>query len=1149
MNFSKVKSLILIIPLTLVAGIVLWSFAVKKEPARVLVFSKTVGYRHESIPAGIEAIKKLGTQHNFIVDTTENASRFNEEHLKKYSAVIFLNTTMDVLESQQQADFERYIQAGGGFVGVHSATDTEYSWPWYGKLVGAYFKSHPATQKATFYIVDKNHPSTDSLPERIERTDELYNYKNINPDLKVLMKLDEKSYKGGENGDNHPIAWYHEYDGGRAFYTGLGHTKESYQEPFFLKHLWGGIKYAIGGNKPLNYQLAKSKRTPEENRFTKVILAEKLDEPMEMAVLPDNRVIVVERKGNVKIWNPVAKTFNIIAKIPVSTKYTSGKEAEDGLLGVQADPNYAKNNWIYLYYSPAGADPKNILTRYELRGDKLIEESKKVLLEVKTQRDECCHTGGSIDFDAKGNLFLSTGDNTNPHASGGYSPSDERPGRLPWDAQKGSANTNDLRGKIIRIHPEADGTYTIPDGNLFPKGTAKTRPEIYTMGHRNPFRIAVDKKTGYVYWGEVGPDANKDSLTRGPRGYDEVNQAKKPGNFGWPHFIADNLAYTRYDFEAGKSLEKFDVNKPINTSPNNTGLNELPPTQPAMIYYPYAASTKFPLVGSGGRTAMAGPVYYSSDFKNAKRAWPDYYDGKLLIYEWMRGWIMAVTFDEDGNYLSMEKVMPSQKFSNPMDMAFGPDGDLYVLEYGTSWFQGNDDARLVRIEYNGGNRKPIAKVDASKKKGAVPLTVKFSGSETVDYDKDNLKYEWKIQSKGTTVKTFTEANPSYTFTKPGIYNAVLTVTDAKGEKSVATLEVQAGNEPPVVSFDIKKGNKTFFFPGQSFEYNVSVTDKEDGSLAKKSIAPASVPVTVDYLKEGFDKIEIAQGHRSADDFATTVKGQKLVEGSDCRACHNIDKKSIGPAYRLVSEKYMDKPEELERLAKKVINGGSGVWGEVAMSAHPSIKMEDATEMVKYILSIAKEKKVETLPPSGTFTTTLPEGDRGVGIYILRAAYTDKGANGMPSITTEQVVTLKGPNLLASTADDFVSIRKFKLNNPPLDLVIPEKSGAYIGYDDIDLTDIKQLVFTVNASKERNNPGGIIEVRIDAPNGQKIGESEQIIAAEGTQNSQLPQQVVAKLTPANGIHKLYFVFKNEAVKEDQQLFVLLSTQFKSDELKQ
>ncbi|MGB5553432.1 MAG: ThuA domain-containing protein [Flavobacteriaceae bacterium] len=212
----------------------------------VLVFTKTNGYRHASIEKGVETIKSIGLGHNFVVSHTEDSLQFNSANLKKYKAVVFLSTTMDVLGTNEQSAFEEYIQNGGSFMGIHAAADTEYEWPWYGKLVGAYFKSHPKQQEARIEVVDKSHSATSHLNDTWMHFDEWYNYKNINPDMNVLMKLDETSYEGGENGDNHPIAWYHEFDGGRAFYTGLGHTHESYDDPSFRKHLIGGLLYCLG---------------------------------------------------------------------------------------------------------------------------------------------------------------------------------------------------------------------------------------------------------------------------------------------------------------------------------------------------------------------------------------------------------------------------------------------------------------------------------------------------------------------------------------------------------------------------------------------------------------------------------------------------------------------------------------------------------------------------------------------------------------------------------------------------------------------------------------------------------------------------------------------------------------------------------------
>jgi len=213
----------------------------------ILVFSKTAGYRHDSIPAGIAAIRAFGAQKNFRVDATEDASVFNDESLARYRVAVFLSTSGDVLDSEQEAAFERFIRRGGGFVGVHSATDTEYEWPWYGRLVGAYFKKHPPIQAATLRVVDATHPSTRQLPPEWKRTDEWYNFReDPSPNVTVLLRIDESTYSGGTMGASHPMAWCHTFDGGRAWYTELGHTKASYSEPLYLKHLLGGIEWAAG---------------------------------------------------------------------------------------------------------------------------------------------------------------------------------------------------------------------------------------------------------------------------------------------------------------------------------------------------------------------------------------------------------------------------------------------------------------------------------------------------------------------------------------------------------------------------------------------------------------------------------------------------------------------------------------------------------------------------------------------------------------------------------------------------------------------------------------------------------------------------------------------------------------------------------------
>lgn len=223
------------------------SRATLQNPYRVLAFTRTKEYRHDSIPDAVAALQALGAEHGFAVDHTEDTSVFADQQLASYQAVAFLLTTGDILGAEQQATFERYIRAGGGYLGIHSACDTEYDWPWYGQLVGAYFKHHPEIQPATIWLENRCHPSTAALPERWERTDEWYDFRtNPRAQVNVLARLDESTYAGGGMGSDHPIAWWHDFDGGRAWYTAGGHTAESYREPLFLRHLLGGIEYAIG---------------------------------------------------------------------------------------------------------------------------------------------------------------------------------------------------------------------------------------------------------------------------------------------------------------------------------------------------------------------------------------------------------------------------------------------------------------------------------------------------------------------------------------------------------------------------------------------------------------------------------------------------------------------------------------------------------------------------------------------------------------------------------------------------------------------------------------------------------------------------------------------------------------------------------------
>ncbi|MBN3581570.1 PQQ-dependent sugar dehydrogenase [Algoriphagus aestuarii] len=899
---------------------------------------------------------------------------------------------------------------------------------------------------------------------------------------------------------------------------------------------------------------------PDENRFTKVVLTEGMDEPMELTFLPGKRVLIVERKGGVKILNENTGEMTLIATIPVNTKYTNKegvvREAEEGLMGVIAHPDFEKNHWIYLYYADP-VDTQHVLARYELDGNTLKEETKKILLVVPTQREECCHTGGGMVFDQEGNLYLTVGNNTvNPRT--GSSNLDERPGFESSDDQRAPGNTNDLRGKILRIHPEDDGTYTIPKGNLFPEGTEKTRPEIYTMGHRNPWRPTLDSKTGYLYWGEVGPDASVDSIW-GPKGYDEFNQAKGPGFFGWPYFIANNRPYNRHDLATDTYGEPFDVNNPVNESVNNTGLRELPtPVVPAFIYYPYGVSEEFPLLGSSGRSATGGPVFRKADFqKDAPYVFPAYYDGKWLIVEFMRGWIMSVTMDENGDYKSMERFLPEQNFSSAIDMDFGPDGALYVLEYGSAWFRGNPNSRLVKIEFNAGNRKPNVTVAADKLAGEVPFTSNLTAAGTDDfdtYDQGKLTFNWAITSDNGITVDLQGESVSHTFETPGQYKATLTVTDTKGETNSASLELVAGNERPEVSIDLMGKNRTFYFGDKTLDYKILVSDKEDGSTADGSIKSEEVAVTFDYVPAGFDPIEMASKQSGAESMAVLNIGRNLIEASDCKSCHQYDSTSIGPSYTAVAQKYPNTPENVKMLIGKVINGGSGVWGDHAMSAHPQLSEADAKRMIDYIFSMNEVKPtVSTLPLEGKISPEVPDGDDGQGGYLLRAYYSDKGASAVSSLSGLDFVALRNPFIDPQLSEVRKGVQL--LTTPSINFFMVGDQ-SYIGFKDIDMTGVKEIMLYLGISARNNAKGASVEIRIDSPTGKVIGETEKVTEAPNggfrppagmsrtewmRQNSAKPS---AKLSEVSGRHDIYFIFKNSDAKSEEILASINEIEFKN-----
>ncbi len=809
------------------------SAPVKAAPAfRALIFSETAGFRHDSIAAGLTMFSQLATANNFEIVTSENsATSFTAANLATFDVLVMFQASGMVFDNTAQREaVQNYLRSGKGIVAIHNATDMgiDTDFPWWDQTIngGAHMPAHsPGSLQGTAKVADKVHPSTAGLPDNWVRTEEWYNFdRNARGDVHVLVTADERTYNPGGSamGPDHPISWCRDTEGGRVWATAMGHDIPSYSETNFRNHILGGVRWAAG-NAP-----GDCGGTVWSN-FDKVSLDQNTVDPMALDIAPDGRVFYVQRGGAVKIYKPSTASTVTAAQLDV---YTGG---EDGLVGMALDPNFATTNWIYLYWSPrTSTTDVNRISRFTVSGDTVNVASEVVVLSVPAYRDrtfsEPGHTGGYLAFGPNGNLYLSVGDDTPPNldpAWQGYAPLDWRAGRSMLDAARTAGNTNDLRGKILRITPQANGTYTIPAGNLFAPGTAQTRPEIYAMGFRNPFRFEVDKQTGWLNLADYGPDRNPPTTNRGPEGLVELNVIKQAGNFGWPFCHGNNQAYAPYNPDTGVVGAKFNCNAPVNDSPNNTGLRTLPALVQPQIWYGYPASTTFPEMSSGGSAPMGGPVYRYNAASTSATKFPAYYNGVHFFYEWSRNFVKEIHFDSSGNLVKINPFLPGGGFIKPMAMRFGPDGSLYVLEWGSEFGGGNNDSGLYRIDFVQGGRAPTVRATANPTNGLAPLTVAFSSAGSSDPDGNPITFAWDFDGNGSTDST--AANPSRVYSANGNFNARLTVSDNTGRSSSTTIPITVGNNAPVVTITGPPNGGMLDF-GQNVAYSVNVTDAQDGTI-------------------------------------------------------------------------------------------------------------------------------------------------------------------------------------------------------------------------------------------------------------------------------------------------------------------------------
>ena len=848
----------------------------------------------------------------------------------------------------------------------------------------------------------------------------------------------------------------------------------------------------------------------DPDRFEVHEIAGGLVQPMELDIGPDGEIYLIELGGALKVIDPATGESTQIGKLTVTT------EQENGLIGLALDPDFATNHWLYLQYSPPDFSGQHV-SRFTLTDGVLDRESEKVLYTYEEQRLQCCHHAGSLEFGPDGTLYIGTGDNTNPFDdSQGFAPIDQRPGREPWDAQRTSANTKSSNGKILRIKPEPDGTYSIPDGNLFPKDGSIGLPEIYVMGCRNPWRINVDQRTGVLSWGDVGPDAGGDG-PRGSRGYDEINRAPQAGNFGWPYFIGNNFSYPIIDFETGEIGKPLDPAAPENHSVNNTGSTILPPANPAFVYYPGGASHEFPEAGSGGRTACAGPVYYYDENLASTTKFPREFDSTLFAYDWSRNGFWALHLASDGSLAEMERFLPQRTFVRPIDMVFDHQGSLLVIEYGETWGV-NSDAKLVRIDYAAGNRTPQAVATADNAVGREPLEVHLSAADSSDKDGDPLSYRWVAVGTGenpTRTPLGDTCDITATFNSPGVVTVELEVTDPAGSRSTTSLPVVVGNAMPQVRF-LEPRDGDFFDPGGPITYRLAVRDTEDGASDFEELEEAGDdswdPIEATAATRLF--VEAIAQHGGAEE-AEVPPGLALIKSSDCLNCHAPQRRLIGPSFLEVATKYRDQPHAMDESVKRVLGGSTGVWGKVGMLPHSQHTPAEVQQMVGYVYSVTADS---VNPQHQGFVNEVPIDDTASAIR-LQASYTDLGRDTIPALSGTATVTLRSRSVEAEQADAYSGTQPLGSGRASGGVFMGAiNHDGFLLFRDIDLSRVDALKIQAASA----GVGGRIDIRFGSVDGPLLGSTQ--IEVNGDWEDFSEKRVA--LTPTTDRGDLYLVFQNE-----------------------
>ncbi|HZJ15765.1 MAG TPA: PQQ-dependent sugar dehydrogenase [Chthoniobacteraceae bacterium] len=757
----------------------------------------------------------------------------------------------------------------------------------------------------------------------------------------------------------------------------------------------------------------------DASRFEKEVLVQPCSDPLQLDLAADGRVFFIERKGAVKMWEPASRRTVTLGDFPAATA------ADAGALGLTLARDFEKSGHLYTIRVPAQGPARLVLARHTLTGEKLNDERTVLTIPLSSGREQS-HCGAGLAWDAQGNLLVSVGDNMPPQDVPAIHSED-----ASRDARGTAGNSQELRGKILRITPKPDASYGIPAGNLF-TDAAQGRPEVFAFGVRNPFRVTCDAKTGLIFWGDVGGNVRTD-LQLGPEGFDELNVTRGPGFFGWPFCSGPNAPWRPFDPRTLKPAgDFFDPAKIINDSRANTGLRELPPARPAVFYYNTMASQEWPFVGSGGRSITGGVVYRKPATAGESRL-PDEWEGAYLFGEWMRNWVAAARFDDTGKLTHIERVLAGLTFKRPADFKIGPDGALYLAECGDRW-TGNTESQITRVIYRRGNRPPIATLSASRTAGKLPLEVAFDAAGSRDADGDELKFAWDFGDgkKAEGVKA------AHAFSNAGVWLVTLTVTDAKGASAAAATNIAAGNEAPRVKFAAPHDGG--FLDGNEVAWSVSADDAEDG------------PVPAERLLIQLEKRDRAV----ADD---THPGLALMKRTTCFACHNATEHSAGPPYTSVAARYAADSGAREKLAAKIISGGAGVWGQLPMPPHPQHTPADTALMVDWVLSLA-QRKITTLPATAEGNAPVPPNAGGFGladntVVFLTASTIDKGAGSLSPQRGSSEVMLRARRQRAACFDHSENAAA-QDNIDQGGLVARIEPGGWIAFDRVRVQDFARL---------------------------------------------------------------------------------------------